>query len=60
MIYTDLESLAHAATQIDLNDPTQTRRLCNLMRVYWEAYQEQLNIPYAEDALISAQLTSEE
>jgi hypothetical protein len=67
MIYTDLESLALAATQIDVTDATQIERLRHLIKVYWEAYQNPPEgiigvgaVTYAQDALISAQLNAVE
>jgi hypothetical protein len=63
MLYTDLESLALAATQIDITDSEQIDRLRRLISVYWEAYQNPPYgiigvgaITYAQDALIAAQL----
>ena len=67
MLYTDLESLALAATQIDITDATQIDRLRHLISVYWEAYQNPPDgvigvgaITYAQDALIAAQLNTTE
>jgi hypothetical protein len=67
MLYTDLESLALAATQIDPTDAEQVARLSHLIKVYWDAYQNPPEgiigvgaITYAQDALISAQLDTVE
>jgi hypothetical protein len=67
MIYTDLESLALSATQIDVTDAAQIDRLRHLIKVYWEAYQNPPEgiigvgaITYAQDVLISAQLDTVE
>jgi hypothetical protein len=67
MIYTDLESLCIAATQIDPADPAQIARLGDLMRVYFAAYHNPPKgiigvgaITYAQDALIAAQLNTVE
>lgn len=67
MLYTDLESLALAATQIDTSDADQIDRLRHLIRVYWDSYQNPPEgvigvgaITYAQEALISAQLNTVE
>jgi len=67
MLYTDLESLALAAAQIDTADTVQTERLRKLINVYLGAYDNPPHgwvgvdvITYAQDVLISAQLNSKE
>lgn len=67
MLYTDLESLALAATQIDIHDAEQIALLQHLISVYWEAYHNPPEgiigvgaITYAQDALIAAQITTVE
>lgn len=63
MLYTDIESLAIAATQIDATNEEQISRLRELIHVYFEAYQNPPQfvigvgaITYAQDALVAYQL----
>lgn len=65
MLYTDLEGLALAATQIDTSDEDQIARIRHLIRVYWDAYYNPPEdvvgvgaITYAQEALISAQINT--
>ena len=66
MIYTDVEALAQAITQIDLSDTEQVTELGRLTKIYWDAYHNPPEgvigvgaITYAQEALIAAQLNEE-
>lgn len=63
MLYTDLESLCIAATQIDSTDEKQVSRLRELIHVYFEALHNPPQfvigvgaITYAQDVLVEYQL----
>jgi hypothetical protein len=65
MIYTDLESIALAAMQIDVSDKEQLRALGKLTEVYFDAYYNPPQfvigvgaITYAQEKLVSFQLNS--
>ena len=63
MIYTDLEALALAATQIDPRDADSLSALSDLIQVYFDALHNAPPgvigvgaITYAQDCLVAAQL----
>jgi len=67
MLYTDLQSLALVAAQIDTTDTVQVERLRKLINVYFDAYNNPPDgvvgvgvITYAQETLISAQLNNKE
>jgi hypothetical protein len=63
MIYTDLEALATAASQLDPEDHEQVRLLQRLIKTYFDALHNPPDgvigvgaITYAEQQLVAAQL----